>query len=380
MTLLTNSWIGGIAGFLAGLIPLIVIHEFGHLIVAKVLGVWAREFGIGFPPRIAKLFKWGETQFTLNWIPLGGFVRLEGEHTFEEPAEETSLAEQDATPEDEEAAKHSLYAQSPGSRSLIFLGGPVMNLIAAWALAVLLFITGIPGPPVYIQDVLPGSPADTAGIQTGDIIRHIGGQAVETLEEVQAETRNNLGTLTEVQIERDAAIQTVTLTPRADPPPGEGSMGILIGYNRLQHYPVFQALVYGTEHIVMMAAMLIAALFILPIDIIRGLVPLSQARPVGVIGISQIAHHSIEASVTAGALYPFFNIVIMIGVSLAIFNLLPIPALDGGRILFALIEKIRDKPLTPEIEERIHIVALAILMTLFIFVTVLDIVSPISLP
>lgn len=373
--LLSNGWTGAVVGFLAGLIPLIVIHEFGHLLMAKLLGVWAREFGIGFPPRIAKLFKWGETQFTLNWLPLGGFVRLEGENTFKDEADAEPSA-----PVDAEAYQHSLYAQTPGRRSLLFLGGPVMNLLTAWALTVMLFLTGIPGPPVYIQEVRPGSPAAVAGMQVGDALLSIGGQTVATLEDVQAETYNHLGLLTEIEVERGNVIQTLTLTPRDNPPEGEGAMGVLIGYNDLHRYPLFKALSQGTRQIFTTAVMLLSSFFIIPLYIIQGILPWSMARPVGPIGISQIAQRSLEASVSVGALYPFIEIVILISLSLGIFNLLPIPALDGGRIVFALVEKVRRKPVTPEIEERIHMVALALLMLLFLFVTALDIFAPVIIP
>jgi regulator of sigma E protease len=110
------------------------------------------------------------------------------------------------------------------------------------------------------------------------------------------------------------------------------------------------------------------------------LIPIEQARPVGVIGISQIAQRSVEDSISTGAAYPILNILILVSVSLGIFNLLPIPALDGGRIVFAVVEKIRRKPLTPALEERIHMVTLMLLAALFVFITILDIVAPIQLP
>ncbi len=381
MSILSNSFFGPVLGFLLALIPLIILHEIGHFVMARLTGVWAKEFGIGYPPRITKLFQWRETEFTLNWLPLGGFVRMEGEEIFRE--EETD-PEEEKTPaqlaKEEEARQHSLYAKPVGTRILISLGGPLMNLVTAWVFAVVLFLTGIPGMNVSITEIAPNSPAAEAGLQVGDKIVAIDGQEVEAPTDVQVYSQENPGTPIEMTLEREEEMLKVSLTPRVDPPEGEGAMGIAIyGEEKpgsIKRYPIGQAVTYGTRYLAMMAGTTI----ILPIWIIRGMIPLEQARPVGVVGISQIAQRSVEDSITVGAPYPFMNILILLSISLGIFNLLPIPALDGGRILFAVIEKIRRKPLTPEVEERIHMVAFALLLILFLFITVLDIVAPVPIP
>ena len=356
-----TSGLGLIGGFIAGLIPLILVHEIGHFIMAKIMGVWAREFGIGYPPRIVRLFRWGETDFTLNWLPLGGFVRLEGEQTFadDEANEEEKTPAQLA--EEAEAREHSLYAKPPGKRILIYLGGPIMNILTAWVLAAMIYMTGIPAARVIVGEVVPGSPAAEANIQVDDIIVAINDERVEGLNDVHLYTQKSVGSQTEVTLERDGQTVTVSLVPRIDPPEGQGSMGIVIGgvedVANLKRYPVGQAFVNGTKYLGNIVGMTV----MLPVYVIRGLIPIEQARPVGVIGISQIAQRSVENSFTTGAPYPFLNILVLISISLGIFNLLPIPALDGGRILFAIIEKLRKKPLTPTIEERIHMVTLAVL-------------------
>jgi regulator of sigma E protease len=347
--------------------------------------VWAREFGIGYPPRIVKLFKWRETDFTLNWLPLGGFTRLEGEQTF---AEEQSAIEEldgvEAPPplteaEKEEAHRHSLYAQPPGKRILLYLGGPLMNLLTAWVLATLLFTTGLPIARVVVSEVAPESPAAGANLQAGDVIVAVNGEPVESINEVSASVQETLGEPTEILVEREGQSVTVSLIPRADPPEGQGAMGVIIGEvasGKLKQYPLGEAFVYGSRYL----GNILSLTVFLPVYVIRGLIPIEQARPVGPIGISQIAQRSVEDSISTGAAYPILNLLILVSVSLGIFNLLPIPALDGGRILFAIVEKIRRKPLTPALEERIHMVTLMILGAIFIFITILDIVAPIQLP
>ena len=376
-----NDGLGMIVGFIVCLIPLILVHELGHFFVARLLGVWAREFGIGYPPRIVKLFTWRETDFTLNWLPLGGFTRLEGEQTFAEDEEEDTDEEISAEvlAEREEAYRHSLYAQPPGKRILLYLGGPVMNLLTAWVLAMLLFTTGLPIANVVISEVAAESPAAEADMQVGDVIVAVNGETVESLDEVSASVQQSLSEPTEILLEREGQELTVSLTPRADPPEGQGAMGVLISEvasGKLKHYPLGEAFIYGSQYM----GRIIGATVFFPVYVIRGLIPIEQARPVGPIGISQIAQQSVETSISTGAAYPILNILILVSVSLGIFNLLPIPALDGGRILFAIVEKIRHKPLTPALEERIHMVTLMVLGAIFIIITVLDIVAPVQLP
>ncbi|MEJ5310099.1 MAG: M50 family metallopeptidase [Anaerolineae bacterium] len=376
-----NDGLGMIVGFLVCLIPLIVVHEIGHFVMARLIGVWAREFGIGYPPRIIKLFKWRETDFTLNWLPLGGFVRLEGEQTFAEDKAEDTEEEVSAEvlAEKEEAYRHSLYAQPPGKRILLYLGGPLMNLLTAWVLATLLFATGIPVVRVVISNIMPESPAAEANLQAGDVIVAVNGETVESLDDVSTLVQQTLGKPTEIQLERAGQTVTVSLTPRANPPQGQGAMGVEIrevASGKLKQFPLGQAFVYGSRYL----GNIVGATVFFPVYVIRGLIPIEQARPVGVIGISQIAQQSVEDSIAAGAAYPILNILILVSVSLGIFNLLPIPALDGGRILFAIVEKVRHKPLTPALEERIHTVTLVMLIALFIVITILDIVAPIQLP
>lgn len=375
-----------ILSFLVALVPLLVLHEFGHFLMAKWAGVWAREFGLGIPPRIVRLFRWGETDFTLNWIPFGAFVRLEGEEATSvtavpAPGEgEEPISDPTALAQAEAAHRHSLYAQSAGKRFLIFFGGPLMNLLTAWVVAVLLFWSGIPAVQAVIAEVAPNSPAAQAGLQPQDVIVAIGGQTVEAVDEVSDYTQSHLDQPVSLTIERNGESLTMTLVPRSQPPEGQGPMGVVlsgqIASGQQKHYPLPQAFVRGTQYFALVTLTTVMA----PVYILRGLIPLEQARPVGIIGISRIASQSVQQSVAYGSLYPILSIIIIVSVGLAIFNLLPIPALDGGRILFIIVEKLRRKPLTPAVEERIHQVALMLFLLLFVAITALDILFPINLP
>jgi regulator of sigma E protease len=365
-----RSIVGPVIGFILGLIPLILVHEFGHLIMGKLVGVWAREFGIGYPPRIIKLFRWQETDFTLNWLPFGGFTRFEGETTFDDGENPSG---------DSAAREHSLYAKGPWQRILVYLGGSIANLLTAWLIAIVIFTTGIPKVQAVITDVAPDSPAQAAALQAGDALIAVNGEAVEGTVELQTAIAENAGEPTVFTVDREGTSFEVTITPRADPPEGQGAVGIVIGDQQidgaLTHYPLPQAVTYGTRYFANVASMTA----MLPIYIVRMNIPFEQARPVGIVGISQIAEQSVNQSIEQNAPYPFLNILVLLSISLGIFNLLPIPALDGGRILFAVIEAIRGKALTPELEERIHLIALMILVILFVAVTVLDIVMPVQL-
>ncbi len=388
-SLLSNNIGGSLIAFLVALVPLIIIHELGHFIAAKLSGVWVREFGVGYPPRMLRLFRWQETDFTLNWLPLGGFARMEGEGFMGESPTESANADQAKETSDEkraEARQHSLYAASPGKRLKIYVSGPLMNLLAAWLLCIVLFATGVPAAQVVISAVAPNSPAEEAGLQEGDVIVAIDGNAMESTPDITHYIQKHTGEQVELTIKRNEnqedASQTrqVQLVPRVNPPEGEGAIGVGI-YGQLvperqTSYSLPRSLKLGTEY---MFTIMGATLFI-PVNLIQGIISIKEARPVGIVGISQIAQRSVENSLYVGSLYPLFNIMIVISVSLGIFNLLPIPALDGGRILLTLIEMIRGAPLTPAIQERIHQVALLLLLALFFVITAMDILYPIELP
>ncbi len=389
-----NPALGSLLSFILGLVPLIALHEAGHMLVAKKVGVWVREFGIGLPPRILTLFHWDETAFTLNWIPLGGFARMEGEdEILASEAEKTKEAQRRASlppeeqaklaAEDEERYKHSLYAQPPGKRILIYLGGPVMNLFLGWVLAVVLFLSGTPvidKGVVYVEMVSPNSPAEAAGLEAGDLILKAGDVSLESVEQCIEIIHEHAGEPLPLEIQRGEETFVVTPTLRLEAPKGQGILGVAISEMPLESHverlPLGEALVRGSQYFWGLSV----GLLLLPVHLIRGLLPASAARPISVINISRITYQSVQASVDVGALYPILSLLVMLNISLGLFNLLPIPALDGGRILLTVVEMVSRKPLTPRQQERVHQIAMLFILLFFLGTIILDILYPVDLP
>lgn len=368
---------GMVVGFLVALIPLIIVHELGHMFTAKALGVWVREFGIGFPPRIKKLFKWQETEFTLNWLPLGGFALMEGEPAL---AEADSGVIEAKTPEqlafEAEAQRHSLFAQSPLRRLPIFFSGPFTNIILAWLLAIAIYI---PARQVVISAVASNSPAEIAGIQPEDVIVSIDGQPVLGAQTVIDFTATHLGVEIPLVVHRDNVDVELRLTPRANPPQGEGAIGIGL-YEELapsdvRKVPFTQSVALGTRAFFDIFKQIAR----MPVDLISGVLPLATARPIGIINISRLSYEMIQLSTESESLIPILGLLMNVSLSLGIFNLLPIPALDGGHMLFTIWELVTRRGLSPELQARIAQIALGFLLLIFIAITVMDIVYPVSL-
>jgi regulator of sigma E protease len=343
---MTTDFVIQLGQFIAGLAVLIVIHELGHFVAARMLKVEVDEFGIGFPPRMITLFRaWG-TQFSINWIPLGGFVRIKGES---DPSVEGGMA-----------------AASPWARLTILLAGPMANITVGVALAIFFIYTL--GEPVLervqIQGVSPDSPAALAGLLAGDEIQTINGQEIKTVEQLQEIIYANLGKSVEVAYLRGEQVTVVDLTPR-DPPPDDGAIGIIMGY-ATQPTTWTKAIPGGFT----LSKEYAVGVLSLPLRMIRGEVSPQEGRPVGYKGMFDI-YQQIRNPLW------FFMV---ISLSLGIFNLLPIPALDGGRILFTLPEIIVKRRVPPQYENAIHLVGFAMLIILLIYINLQDFINPLQLP
>lgn len=336
-----------LAEFIAGLVVLIILHEFGHFLAARFLNVEVEEFGIGFPPRVTKLFRaWG-TDFTLNWIPLGGFVRPKGENDPEVPG--------------------GLAAASPWVRLTVLSAGPLVNIFTGVILAVLLFYSW--GDPieeqVLIQQVAAGSPAEMAGLQTGDLILTVNDQTIDGVQRLQEIINENLGKPVEVVYQREGNELVATLTPRAEPPPNEGPTGIILG-NPTQPIGWGTAIVRGVDATYQQ----VRGILLLPLRLIQGTASPEEGRLVGYKGLYDIY------SQIRNPLWFFM----VISISLGVLNLFPIPALDGGRILLTLPEIILRRRIPPHYENMIHLVGFTLLLILIIFINVQDFINPIQLP
>ncbi len=350
----------GPAYFVIVLVLLVFFHELGHFVVAKRAGIRVEEFGFGFPPRLFG-FRRGETLYSINALPLGGFVRMLGE---EDPTHPRSFA-----------------SQSRWWRTAVLVAGSATNLIIASLLFSAAFATGWPtvvASQVTVRQIVEGSPAEQAGLQIGDLILRLNNVSVTAVSQLQSTTQENLGKSLPLEVQRGEKVIVTSVTPRTTWPEGEGPMGIGIvtqptKIDRVAH-SLPEAFVLGVRY----TWQTIVLTFSVPAMAIRGLIPWEMARPVGPVGIFQITSQAAVQTITTGWSFPALFVPALISAGLAIMNLLPIPALDGGRLLFVVIEAVRGRRVDPQRESAIHLIGLTILVSLIIFVTYLDILMPIQ--
>lgn len=359
--------------FLILLSVLVLVHEFGHFLAAKKFGVVAEEFGLGLPPKIRKLFTWHGTEFTLNWLPLGGFVKMKGEDRDSDSP--SSFGLQPSSLE----AKGFFYAQKPWKRAIILVAGVFMNLVLGVAAFTAVYtVLGIPEETdaVVIDGVAPGSPAERAQLKQNDVVQGFKIQDsrfmiddTKQFIELINQHRGEEATLT---IKRDNELKEVTITPRqeSETPEGEGALGVAISNIQFIHYPwwqmPFRASVIGLKEAVAWGRNIVEGLGKMVADlIIRGKVPGDVAGPVGIARIT--------GEVAKRGWIPLFQLAGILSINLAVVNILPIPALDGGRLLFLGIEKFRGKPMNPNKEKIIHLSGYILLIILLVLITFRDI-------
>lgn len=349
-----------IAEFILVFGALIFLHEFGHFIIARLNKIKVEEFGFGYPPRMVKLFSRNGTDFTLNWIPFGGFVRLS-----------------------ETQEEGSFLKANPWRRFAVLLAGPVMNLLIGLVLFAVLFTrTGTPDTTrVQIIDIAANSPAATADLKVNDIFLSIDGVKITGMNELTSIIAENLGKPVEVTVTRDDQPVTVTLTPRKVSPQGEGAMGVTIS-NPVLPTTFIKAIPFAFENTVLQCKQIL----LFPYYLIKGQVSAEEGRMVSVKGIYDIFAQVQTIDKEQAAVNPQYsnmntiNFMGILSVALGFTNLLPIPALDGGRILFILPEMFFKKKVKPELENKVHLIGFAILMALMVVMVINDIVNPIVLP
>ncbi len=337
---------------------LIFVHEFGHFITAKRAGCRIEEFGFGFPPRIAGIKK-GETVYSINLIPLGGFVKIYGEEG------EASDDEQ------------SFASKSIGRRAFILVSGVAMNLVLAIFLFSLGAYIGLPEVveetgaeakdiKVHILDIAKESPAKEAGLQIGDIILKVNDQKVKNYEDVKKYVAATAGEKVMLVIERGGQAFEKEARFRPVPPEGEGPLGVDLIQTGIVRYPPLEAVWVGLKS----TFLITAGIFLIIYDILKELfvsggVSVQVAGPVGIAVMT-------GAAVKMGISY-LIQFVAVLSVNLAIINILPFPALDGGRILFLGIEKIRGKKISPAFENAVHTFGFVLLIILMLAITFKDI-------
>lgn len=323
-----------------GLSALVFVHELGHFVVAKGFGMLVEEFGIGFPPR---LFSWkrGETRYSVNMIPLGGFVKLHGEFTDILPATDQPLD------------SRSFVRQAPWKRAVVLCAGVFMNFFAGWIILSSVFWIGVP-PTIFINDVMPASPAAQAGIVPGDIV--FGWSDIPAfISFINSHQNQDIS----FEVNRRGVTVPIRITPRIDPGLYEGALGVVVREASVPRQGFFAGLYHGFMSAWILSWSVLSGLYGIMVD------PANIVGPVGIVNIA----------VSTGAI-GFVYVLQLLGVislNLSILNILPIPALDGGRLLFVIIEKVRGRPFTPHFENRVNAFGFAFLLGLIALVTVKDI-------
>jgi len=341
--------------FLIILSIVVLIHELGHFLMAKKVGVRVEEFGLGYPPRaIGK--KIGETIYSLNWLPFGGFVRLYGE--MEEGSETTK-------------SKRAFYNRSKKEKGLVILAGVFMNLMLAIACFSLIYsIKGIPEEVNYVMvdGIAPNSPAEEAGIQIGDRIIAIDGVEIERVDKFVEYLKDKQGKEVLFEFKQGDSLAKKILIPRLDPPQGEGAIGVAVSNYDNVFYPIwqmpFRGAWVGIQEAFAWTKLMFGGLGQMIGDSFSGKAP----EVSGVVGIYQATGTVAEMGFLA--LVKFVGI---LSINLAVVNILPFPALDGGRFLFLLLEKAMGKKMKPIIEAKINMIGMMILIGLMVAVTVLDV-------
>lgn len=335
--------------FILILVVLIFVHELGHFLTAKLFGVKVLEFGIGFPPRLFS-FRRGETTYSLGLIPLGGFTRLLGEEDSNEP--------------------RSLAAQKPGPRFVILSAGSLAMFIFPFLLFPLALMVPHPevvgGKGIKIVKVMPDSPAQSAGLKRGDEILRMNGEKIENFEELKKVTNSKQGQEVTLLLQRQDKQVKAKLVPRENPPPGEGSIGVGLSWaetiTEQKSYPPWTAVAKGTKQ----ACGLWVRLKQGVASLVQGKGELTLLGPVG---IAQATGEVVKGGVMSLMVWAAF-----LSINLGIINLLPIPALDGGRIVFVLMEVLRrGKRVSMRAERLVHFVGFILLISLIFLVTYWDI-------
>jgi regulator of sigma E protease len=333
---------------------LIIGHELGHFFAAKKAGVWVEEFGIGLPPRIWGK-KIGETIYSVNWLPFGGFVRLHGENY----------------DDDIKKPRGAFLNKSKKARALIITAGVVMNFVLAiLAFFIVYLFTGIPRQTdkVKVIEVSAGSPAQEAGLLPGDVITKIGTQDVLTTESFVSLVEEKKGSEISITVDRDSSPLEVKLTPRIEHPKDEGPLGVVISSTEIYYPPLWQrpflGIYNGFKEALFWGQTILVSLVSIIGGLFKGNIPQDVAGPVGIFAITNEA-----AKVGVLALINFVGI---FSVNLAILNILPFPALDGGRLLFIAIEALIGKRVLPKVESALHAAGMVILIILLIALTFSD--------
>jgi regulator of sigma E protease len=359
--------------FIVLLALLILVHELGHFLAAKSVGARVDEFGIGFPPR---LYAWkregSETTYSINWIPFGGFVKIYGENGQIDSPEDTG---------------RSLASKSRLGQAWVLAAGVIFNTILAWLIISIGFMVGFPSvitpetegvigtPEVTIFEISPDSPAQAAGLEPGDVILDLKENAAssvvivaEDVEIVQEFIGASAGEEIALTYERDGVVRSVPIIPEAGIIPDRGAIGVSLDVVGTVQLPIYSAFIQGGETTWYLLKATAIGLWNLLASAVQGDADLSQVSgPIGIIGmVGDAADRGLMILLSFAA---------VISLNLAIINLVPFPALDGGRLLFLAVESVIRRPLPQKLTMWANGVGFVLLVLLMLIITVSDVVK-----
>lgn len=327
---------------------LILIHELGHFLLAKKFGLFVSEFGLGLPPR-AWGKKIGETIYSINWLPFGGYVNIAGENGEEEV--------------EGNVPKERIFGNiAPWKRFCILVGGVSMNFLLGWTLLSIVFMIGVK-PGVFISQVQKDGPASVAGMKANDLLVDF-----KRSDDFSSFAKAQAGKVITVNVERGNTKLSLQMTPRKDPPVGQGPLGLILGES-LGHEKegFFGSIKTGFTESIGVVGSTFKGLGALIGSTFAGKGSLNNVTgPIGIIKIS------VDAS-NAGFIY-VLSLMAIISINLAAFNILPFPALDGGRVLFLAIEKLKGSPLPKKFEQYANGIGLMLLLGLILVVSIKDVI------
>lgn len=351
--------------FIIILSALIIVHELGHFLAAKKFGIRVDEFGLGFPPRAKKLFTWRDTPFTLNWLPFGGFVKIFGES----PSE---------TSTNEKTEPESFVSKNRSIQALVLVAGVLGNFVFAWALLSFGFMVGLPASTsgslpveeshVVVTTVLPSSPASLAGLKSGDTIVSLSRDGLysdlspKALSDFIAQSPDSLT----FEIERSGVISNKVVVPQEGLIGDRPAIGISMDAIGIVELSPHKALWHGLKSASSLTLLTAEAFGSFIGEAFVGRADLSGLTgPVGIVGmVSDLRELGFAYLLTFTAL---------ISINLAVINLLPFPALDGGRLLFVCIEALVRRPIPTRLFNVVNAIGFALLIILMLLITVQDI-------
>ncbi len=322
---------------------LVIAHELGHFLAAKANGILVLEFAVGMGPVLFSR-QFGETRYSLRLLPIGGFARMAGD---EGEGEDTYVPE------------HRRFDKKPIlARALVSAGGPLANfLVAVLLFAIVFMFVGVPSSAPLIGSVKPDWPAAAAGLMVGDRVLSISGVPVEDWQDVQTEIVARPEQQLTIVVERNGETLSVQVTPRIEETSGRAQIGI---GPSIQRFSFLGSISMGWQETVWFTRQIVQLLG----SMITGKIPAEGAGPIGlIVMVGQVAATGVVNLLTFAAI---------ISIQFGLFNLLPVPALDGSRLVFLAIEAIRGRPIEPEKENFVHFVGFVLLMTFMVFITFKD--------